>query len=245
MINAAMAQEQPFGLREHVGNALDILVLDDNELDLRRIQRMFERLGRQVALCCCNSFEQFKRFFDSKDYDLCMIDHSLGDGQTSSDVLDYIKTHRTGAFTPAFLVSGTTDGTDVAQAMEAGFSGFVDKTDLSRERLEELISKAMDRSAKGTLSDLERMHLVSRVMDGVSSTYTENTKPALETVLKQANFVRKCLKKRTFPSLEAVDEIEKSCHKVLLFLEDLGHSRLVRHRPPSRRQRKQKSDPKR
>lgn len=185
--------------------SVDVLIVDDSEFDLRRISRLISKIEHKVSVSRCKSLETFKVALDRRDYDICLIDHSLGGGKTSNDALELIKSHKTAAFTPAILISGTDDDKVIEGAIKSGFSSFVSKDNLTVKKLKQAVSDAIDGASSGDLIQVERQELVSSMMDSIAESYSGNTKPHIMKIYQYVNFMRSCLSAQKMPSIETLD----------------------------------------
>ncbi len=210
---------------------LKILILDDSDFDLRRVSRMISKVRSDVVITKTKTLEEFQKAFDAQSFDLCMIDHALGAGKTSTDAIEIIKANTAAAKTPAVLVSGLADDTVIAKAVQHGFVSFLDKGTMTVEALKTVISNAVDDAVDRDMRREERRDLVNRVMDDVAQLYSSNTKGHLSKIYNHANFIRQCLAERQFPSPETLDEIEICCFAIWRFLDEAeNHGMDVRQR---------------
>ncbi|MEM7653629.1 MAG: hypothetical protein AAF220_10665, partial [Pseudomonadota bacterium] len=98
-------------------DGLRILILDDSDFDLRRVSRMISEIRSDVVINTAKTLEEFEDAFKSDIYDLCMIDHSLGNGKTSADAMEVIKSSVLSSETPAVLVTGMSDDAILVEAV--------------------------------------------------------------------------------------------------------------------------------
>jgi len=110
-----------------VDDGLRILVLDDSEFDLRRVSRLLSEVRSDVFVKTTKTLEEFETAFRANLFDLCLIDHSLSGGKSSSDAINIIKSSAIASQTPAILVTGMSDETTLVEAMHGGFAAGLTK----------------------------------------------------------------------------------------------------------------------
>lgn len=216
-----------------VAEGLRILILDDSDFDLRRVSRMISEIRSDVFIKGIKTLEEFEEAFRSEVFDLCLIDHSLGGGKTSSDAMEIIKTSVIASHTPAVLVTGVSDDTILIEAVRHGFVSYLDKSAMTVSALKTVITEALDEVALADTSDADRLEMVNQVMDEVALLYSSNTKQHLSKIYQNANFLRQCIAQRQLPSPDAIDEIEGSCFAVWRFLDEAEHHSLNFRRRPN------------
>lgn len=218
MLQTALPQSQPTA--DLVDAGLRILVLDDSDLDLRRVSRMISEIRSDVFVKTTKTLQQFETAFHANMYDLCLIDHSLGGGKTSSDAMKVIKSSTIASHTPAVLVTGLSDDSVIIEAVKHGFVNYIEKSSMTVGALKTVISEALDEAALAKNTHVDRLNMVNQVMDDVALLYSSHTKEHLSKIYKSANFLRQCIAHNQFPSPEAIDDIEACCFAVWRFLDD-------------------------
>lgn len=206
-----------------VVDGLRILILDDSDFDLRRVSRMITEIRSDVVIKATHTLDEFEAAFKSDIYDLCMIDHSLGGGKTSSDAMDIIKSSVIASQTPAVLVTGISDDSILIEAVRHGFVSYLDKSALTVSALKTVITEALDEVALTKTNSADRLEMVNQVMDEVALLYSSNTKQHLSKIYQTANFLRQCIAQRELPSLDAIDDVETSCFAIWRFLDEAEH----------------------
>ncbi len=214
-------------------DGLRILILDDSDFDLRRVSRMISEIRSDVVINTAKTLEEFEDAFKSAIYDLCMIDHSLGNGKTSSDAMEIIKSSVLSSETPAVLVTGVSDDGILAEAVRHGFASYLDKGSMTVAGLKTVITEALDEAALTETTNAERVEMVNGVMDEVAQLYSANTKQHLSKIYQTANFLRQCIARRQMPSPDAIDDIEASCFAIWRFLDEAEHHGLNLGRRPN------------
>ncbi|MEM7596747.1 MAG: response regulator [Pseudomonadota bacterium] len=221
MLQTALPIKDPTA--DLVADGLRILILDDSDFDLRRVSRMISEIRSDVEITATKTLDEFASAFKSGAYDLCLIDHSLGNGKTSTDAISIIKSSATAADTPAVLVTGMSDDAVIIEAVQLGFVSYLQKGSMTVSALKTVITEALDEVALTATSNADRLEMVNQVMDDVAFLYSSNTKKHLSKIYQNANFLRQCIAQRQLPSPEAVDEIESSCFAVWRFLDEAEH----------------------
>ncbi|MEL7256150.1 MAG: response regulator [Pseudomonadota bacterium] len=221
MLQPALTIKDPTA--DFVADGLRILILDDSDFDLRRVSRMIAEIRSDVVINTTKTLEEFEDAFKTELYDLCLIDHSLGNGKTSADAMDIIKTSVLSSETPAVLVTGMSDDSILVEAVRHGFVSYLDKASMTVAGLKTVITEALDEVALTQTTNAERTEMVNSVMDDVAQLYSANTKEHLSKIYRTANFLRQCIAQRQMPSPDAVDDIEASCFAIWRFLDQAEH----------------------
>ncbi|MEM6588464.1 MAG: response regulator [Pseudomonadota bacterium] len=221
MLQTALPIKDPTA--DFVADGLRILILDDSDFDLRRVSRMISEIRSDVVIKATKTLEEFEEAFKTDVFDLCMIDHSLGNGKTSSDAMEIIKSSVIASETPAVLVTGMSDDAILVEAVRHGFVSYLDKTSMTVAGLKTVITEALDEVALTQTTNSERAEMVNEVMDEVAQLYSANTKQHLSKIYRTANFLRQCIARRQMPSPEALDDIEASCFAIWRFLDEAEH----------------------
>ncbi len=201
---------------------LEILILDDDTMDRRRVTRMARKLGTNVRLFGCKNLDEFKRALDCDAYDLCLIDYHLGGGQTGREALELIKGHHLNGFTPAIMISSQKDSDVIVEAIQHGFSSYIEKDTLTVDRLQGAVHEALSETGTGRLPEETMKQLSQRIMRELADTCNNHAKPHLSQIYRQLEFIRNCVSKHAVPSPEALDQIEASCFEIWRFLDDLS-----------------------
>ena len=144
-----------------------VLAIDDCEIALESMRVFLEteipgmdfteypsvRLGRPA------------RDFDWSAYDVLLLDYDLGSGQTGLDWLPEFVDHPD--FPATVLITGVADSYVVAQAIKMGVAGYLNKDDLTPQRLTEVIYEVLahptcDARGASILADLPEEHISSQ-----------------------------------------------------------------------------------
>lgn len=207
-------------------NTLDVVVLDDSDFDLRRIQRVLKELSLDVRIHACKSIDAFKKALDADLFDVCLIDHHLSGGVSGDDALDIVRAHKLNGYVPAILISGTTDPNLIVNSIQGGFANFVEKDGLNVSRLSRVVADALDEASQGALTDKKRHRLLSRILRDVAQTYADNTRPHLLEIYRKVDFMRSCLAHNSLPDPQALDDIEDRCFEIWRFIDDYPNNGL-------------------
>ena len=146
---------------------MKILAIDDCEIALESMRIFLEteipgvdfteypsmRLGRPA------------RDFDWSAYDVLLLDYDLGSGQTGLDWLQTFVDHP--GFPATVLITGVADSYVVAKAIKMGVAGYLNKDDLTPQRLAEAIYEVLayptcDFSSTSMLADVSEEHITSQ-----------------------------------------------------------------------------------
>jgi len=144
-----------------------VLAIDDCEIALESLRVFLEteipgmnfteyssvRLGRPA------------RDFDWSAYDVLLLDYDLGSGQTGLDWLEEFVDHP--GFPATVLITGVADSYVVANAIKMGVAGYLNKDDLTPQRLTQVVYEVLarptcDASSASILADVAEEHITSQ-----------------------------------------------------------------------------------
>ncbi len=127
---------------EDPGMALNILVLDDDLFDRKRvIRRLKAASGARVNVTEAADLPAFGKALSSDVFDLIFLDFALGDG----DAMDAMRLlFESEANMSAFLVmvSGAINETQKQEVLSAGCDAFLEKADLSVDAISAFLGQA-------------------------------------------------------------------------------------------------------
>jgi two-component system nitrogen regulation response regulator NtrX len=128
-----------------------ILVVDDDDTVRRSCVELLQARGHRTAAAA--TVGEGLRLFDEKRPAAVLLDLKLPDG-AGLDVLRELQRRAPG--TPVIVISGVGSVSEAVEAMRVGAAEFVEKP-FTRERLFEVLSRAMAPSVSGPEADLERV----------------------------------------------------------------------------------------
>ena len=115
-----------------------ILVLEDNELDQKLIERTGLKTGLPLETKHCSDMAEFKDALDVQTYNLVLIDYLLGD-HNGLEAQELLKRHSVNAATPVVMMSNSMHPNLAVKAIKNGSMDCVEKRGLDAERFKELI----------------------------------------------------------------------------------------------------------
>ena len=128
-----------------------ILVVDDDDAVRRSCVDLLEARGHRTAAAA--TVGEGLRLFDERKPAAVLLDLKLPDG-AGLDVLRELQRRAPG--TPVIVISGLGSVSEAVEAMRVGATDFVEKP-VGRERLFEVLSRALAPSVSGPEADLERV----------------------------------------------------------------------------------------
>jgi PAS domain S-box-containing protein len=137
-----------------------ILLIEDDKLDQMAFKRLVEKEKLPYDYMTAGSVSEAKSILDSKQFDIVVSDHSLGDG-TAFDVLDSVKN------TPFILVTGAGNEEVAVKAWRAGAYDYLIK-DLDRNYLK-AIPITIENAVKQKKAE-EEIHRLSQAIEQSPST---------------------------------------------------------------------------
>ncbi|MEM9341649.1 MAG: response regulator [Pseudomonadota bacterium] len=201
---------------------LTVLVLDDDMLDLKRIERLLKRADFAANVVTCQDFDQLNTALDEHEFDVALIDNRLG-AHRGADALRVISSHERAGPIPAIMVAGDTAPQDIVDSMKCGMRDYLGKSNLTTEMLAASIRTALDepRFGDADLTEDQVSQLSQKVLAGVTKTCSEELGPVASRIFRRLNFIRDCNAMRVLPSPEVINAIEGDVLILRRFLDDL------------------------
>ena len=144
-----------------------ILAIDDCEITLESMRVFLETEipGMDFTEYPSMRLGQPPRDFDWAAFDVLLLDYELGAGQTGLDWLQGMVHHP--AFPATVLITGVADSYVVANAIKMGVAGYLNKDDLTPQRLAEVIYEVLahpisDTRNASVLADVADAHISSQ-----------------------------------------------------------------------------------
>lgn len=174
---------------------LNVIVLDDDEFDRRRVCRMMRRFDKTVSVTAVASIEDMVTNLETQRFDLFLIDYMLQDA-TGLDALDHLQGDHFSSATKIML-SGYQRTEVAVAAMKKGCVDFIGKDDLSVEVLEEKVTMAMSRVSvevapapiemDNALRQFAAQHLPTVFAEALASDVVQATlRPHLEQIIENS-----------------------------------------------------------
>ena len=144
-----------------------VLAIDDCEIALESVRVFLETEipGVNVTEYASTRLGKPGQEFDWAAYDVLLLDYDLGSGQTG---LDWVRevVARPG-FPPTVLITGVADSYVVANAIKMGIAGYLNKADLTPQRLAEVVYEVLaqptcDAHSAPILTDAAEEHVAAQ-----------------------------------------------------------------------------------
>lgn len=120
-----------------------ILILEDDEVDLRRVKRMLDSVpDRSFLIESFSTIQEAVKAAVNNKYDICLIDYRLPEG-TAKDFADTIRSEN--ITTPLVLMSGYSEVNIEAGFLDADIFDFLNKDELTTQLLVRSIDYAIER----------------------------------------------------------------------------------------------------
>jgi DNA-binding NarL/FixJ family response regulator/tRNA A-37 threonylcarbamoyl transferase component Bud32 len=144
-----------------------VLAIDDCEITLESMRVFLETEIPGVEFTEYSSMRLGRpgRDFNWAAYDVLLLDYDLGAGQTGLDWLPYFVDHP--GFPATVLITGVADSYVVANAIKRGVAGYLNKDDLTPQRLTEVIYEVLahptcDTRSASILADVEAEQITTQ-----------------------------------------------------------------------------------
>lgn len=199
---------------------LTVLLLDDDAFDRMHLQRLVKKISRPIDVVSCSTLEEFDRELARKTADICIVDHGLHNG-SGLDAIKALKTAQGMSHVPVVMISGREDIKTVVESMKAGCVDYINKDNLTAQRLSETIRKAISTSFADPELSAQVQEATRYVISGISKGCIKELKPRLSSIYRQIAFIRACETRGLFPSPEALDDIEEQIMTIWRFFDEV------------------------
>ena len=203
---------------------MEILILDDMEADRMRLKRLCEKAGLSFRCREADSIHAFRKSLDGPQYDILLIDYSLGDG-TGLDALEAMKSHERQSGATAILVSSIDDLDIAIEAMRLGCADYINKEDLSVEALRKSLALAFERRLLlSSLSDAQASEKAMRLMlSRIARTSGQEIRSVIGATLKQVRTLTGGMATGEVQGLSAsLERLDRLCGTLGRYLDVLG-----------------------
>ncbi|MFN3207553.1 MAG: response regulator [Roseovarius sp.] len=150
------------------GDSFDVLILDDDPFDQKRLSRTLDSTGLPVNAVTAGTMREFSDALDSGSFDVVLIDYLLPDSDGLA-AQKMVQSHPTN-FAAAVVMMSNRMRTDVAiESIKQGSMDCLDKAELNTERLRELMMASVKVLAEtsrhwiGELLAQQRVHIAQDV----------------------------------------------------------------------------------
>jgi two-component system CheB/CheR fusion protein len=124
-------------------NTINVLLLDDDKVDLKRVQKMLEGIAeRHFDIKTFTDTDKAIGAAGSGVFDICLVDYKLA-GSTAKDFVDGIRAK--GAESPVVVLSGYSESGLDSEILSADIFDFLNKDELSSQLLIRSIDYVMER----------------------------------------------------------------------------------------------------
>ncbi len=120
------------------GDCFDVLILDDDPFDQKRLERTLQATGLPVRTASATTIDEFTNALDAGSYDVVLIDYLLPDSD-GLQAQKMVQSHATN-FAAAVVMMSNQMRTDVAiQSIKQGSMDCLDKIELDTQKLRDLM----------------------------------------------------------------------------------------------------------
>ena len=200
--------------------ALRILVLDDDEFDRKRLERLVGKMGDNVMVHPCANVTDLHSALEAEPYDLCVMDYQLGE-TSGVGAVAALKEDPIHQDMPVIMVSGNSNTDVVVDSMRAGCANYVGKDALSAERLRNVIYDALAENLPDPDMATSLQAATNDVVRGIAKGCISELQPRLRRMYRQIDFIRSCHAGGHLPSPEALNEIEDHCLAIWRFFDEI------------------------
>ena len=219
------AQELDLSVAAEPDRTMNILVLDDSEVDRRRLLRLCESAGLNFVGTEAATISEMRSALESRDFDIVFIDYLLVD----EDGLDAVRLLVEDPAQTAVSIMIAGEGRmDIAiEAMRLGCSDYLTKSDISVEALQKSLATALERQLMTTSLRQERDR--REKLERAIRRYASACSMEMRTIL--AGTLRRIRKLRAYASSEdhasQLGDLERSIDKLWEALPEFNENTLL------------------
>ncbi|MCP4430103.1 MAG: EAL domain-containing protein [Gammaproteobacteria bacterium] len=122
-----------------------ILLIDDDEVDARVIQRSLSTCGLNASIQRAVNSEQGKQLIEQQEFDCILLDYILPEG-TSLELFQDLLEQPCSQRPPIIMLTGISSAGVAAQSIQLGAQEYLNKDELTPWTLQKLIESACDKS---------------------------------------------------------------------------------------------------
>ena len=195
--------------------ALDIVILDDNDHDRKRMRRYLAQAGVDAHVVDCDSVEDFSAALSGAYFDAALIDYRLGH-RDGIEAVNLLRTHRAQRQAAAIMVTGDRRVELAVEAIRGGCDDFVLKDALDPSALKSSLAKAMAHRRAGprtTPRSPDTALALRDAVEEVASGMSAEVRGALNAAVARTRDLR-ADRKDDAPLLAALAHIDAACARI-------------------------------
>ncbi|WP_261385396.1 response regulator [Vannielia litorea] len=198
---------------------LRALVIDDDDIDHLRLQRICERAGLDLDITEAYTIAEMRKKLDTP-FDVAFIDYNLG-METGLDALKVILGHEEQAQIIPIMLTSVTRRAIAVEAMRRGCADYLVKEELSVDNLRKSMVSAFERRMfYASISDARAFQdKMKRTIRQFLTSCGPEMREILSNTLSNIRKIRKDESKATVN--EHVTMLERGCKDLVIFLDDL------------------------
>ncbi|MEM6325233.1 MAG: response regulator [Pseudomonadota bacterium] len=131
----------------------EILILDDNEFDRKRLRRAISQLQIARNFTEAADLRSFSHQIEQKAFDIILFDFALGDGD-GVQALDLCKRSTMNAHALFVMVTGNDSSALAVRALKHGFDDYLSKDEVSYDVMSNFVQAAFDKQARARKPNL-------------------------------------------------------------------------------------------
>ncbi|KIC13691.1 response regulator [Leisingera sp. ANG-Vp] len=211
--------------RGHQPVLLRVLIVDDDEVDRLRLQKICSKAGLMTDFHEAANLQEMRRKLDVDSFDLVFLDHNLG-MDTGLDALKILLAHEDQVQAIPIMLTSSTSYQLAVEAMRRGCADYIVKEELSVDSLIKSVAAAIERRALyGQLTSAKR---AETELKQVFHRFMAGCGPELRVLLRRALASVRVIKSEAKSdgafNPEALSDfslLERSCKDLVVFMDDL------------------------
>ncbi len=201
-----------------------ILILDDDEFDRKKLQKLCRGLDFTTHVIVAASLDELRSKLSKDRFDLILLDYHLPDG-TGLEGVEIIRADPVNCHAATVMITGT-DQADIAiSALKLGFSDYLTKEELSAQTLERAAITALQKSqlARGMAAQAAPPVPMNGSVQSFSRACAQDIKPIVSRIMRQMRGLREVEQINSEDATRRVELVEGSLRSLWAFLDDLDH----------------------
>lgn len=204
-----------------VPSARRALILDDSEVDRKRITRLSKQADLDLDFVEAATIAEFAAHLDGPLLDIVFLDYQLvqGDGLIA---LDMLRRHPIQKKAAAIMVAGEGQIQVAVDAIKNGCSDYIVKSNLSPDMMVRAVSNALEKSTlRSALRDEEDLRAaMQRSLSRFALSCGSEMRSILSAMLRQSRTMRRQVASGGVLLPDDFAGIEHSCQRLWDFLEE-------------------------
>ena len=223
MVQSVRSEQQSSLMAEIFPDRRKALIIDDNEIDRRRLKSFCDKSGLTLEFTDADSLAEMRVALDAAEFDPIFIDYRLDDGD-GLRALELIKRHPKNCFAATIMIAGIAQTTVAVAALKAGCSDYILKDSLDPAWLHRAVVNAIEKSQlrRGMDASEQVRQTMQIALQGFTQEFAQELKPMLSKMLRLVRGMRGAGDSDIIAvPARRFGELEETCERLWEFAENV------------------------